>query len=127
MTFEEKQQLALKFLSILGKPDADVVRELAVQDVIIWTFPGSNPHSARGTALHYLSPRFRALALFSRRHHSAWLDRRARRLKNLHNNGNSFRFALAIRQRALGLTKQHKFISPNDDRKRRSSGNKQSQ
>ena len=67
MTFEEKQQLALKFLSILGKPDADVVRELAVQDVIIWTFPGSNPHSARGTALHYLSPRFRALALFSRR------------------------------------------------------------
>jgi hypothetical protein len=81
MTFEEKQQLALKFLSILGKPDADVVRELAVQDVIIWTFPGSNPHSARGPALHYLSPRFRALALFSRRHHSAWLDRRARRLK----------------------------------------------
>jgi CubicO group peptidase (beta-lactamase class C family) len=43
------------------------------------------------------------------------------------NNGNSFRFALAIRQRALGLTKKHKFISPNDDRKRRSSGKKQSQ
>jgi len=43
------------------------------------------------------------------------------------NNGNSFRFALAIRQRALGLTKKHKFISPNDDRKRRSSRKKQSQ
>src|SRR5258708_40258085 len=41
------------------------------------------------------------------------------------NNGNSFRFALAIRQPALGLTKKHNFISPNDDRKPRSSGNKQ--
>jgi hypothetical protein len=43
------------------------------------------------------------------------------------NNGHSFRFALAIRQPALGLTEEHNFISPNDDRKRRSSGNKQSQ
>jgi len=43
------------------------------------------------------------------------------------NNGHSFRFALAIRQPALGLTKKHNFISPNDDRKRRSGGNKQSQ
>jgi len=34
--------------------------------------------------------------------------------------GHSFRFALAIRQRAFGLTKKH-FISPNDVRKRGSS------
>lgn len=38
------------------------------------------------------------------------------------NNRHSFRFALAIRQPALGLTKKHNFISPNDDRKRRSEG-----
>jgi hypothetical protein len=41
--------------------------------------------------------------------------------------GHSFRFALAIRQRAFGLTKKHNFISPNDDRKRGSSADKQSQ
>jgi hypothetical protein len=41
-------------------------------------------------------------------------------------NKGSFRFALAIRKPTLGLTKKHNFISPNDDRKRRSSGNKQS-
>ena len=41
--------------------------------------------------------------------------------------GHSLRFALAIRQLALCLTEKHNFISPNDDRKRGSSGNKQSQ
>jgi hypothetical protein len=43
------------------------------------------------------------------------------------NNGHSLRFALAIRQLALRLTKKHKFISPKDDRKRGSSDNEQSQ
>jgi Second Messenger Oligonucleotide or Dinucleotide Synthetase domain len=43
------------------------------------------------------------------------------------NNGRSLRFALAIRQLALCLTKKHNFISPKDDRKRGSSDNKQSQ
>jgi hypothetical protein len=31
------------------------------------------------------------------------------------NDEHSFRFALAIRQCALGLTKKHNFISPHDD------------
>lgn len=49
MNDEQKQKLALKFLSILGKPDADVVRQIAAADVI-WTFPGTSQISgeARG-------------------------------------------------------------------------------
>jgi hypothetical protein len=43
------------------------------------------------------------------------------------NSGFSLRFELPIRQLVLGLTKKHNFISPNDDRKRGSSGNKLSQ
>jgi hypothetical protein len=43
------------------------------------------------------------------------------------NDGHLSRFALGIRQRALGLTKKYNFISPNDDRERKSSANKQCQ
>src|ERR1700737_4975885 len=43
------------------------------------------------------------------------------------NNGHSLRFALAMWQLALGLREKHNFISPKDDRKRGSSGKKQSQ
>ncbi|MEI9929507.1 MAG: hypothetical protein WDM89_02780 [Rhizomicrobium sp.] len=51
MTNDEKQQLARKFLSVLGKPDEAVVKSVAVDDVI-WTFPGSTAISgeARGAA-----------------------------------------------------------------------------
>jgi uncharacterized protein len=41
MDDEQKQKLALQFLSILGKPDARVVRDVAVEDVT-WTFPGTS-------------------------------------------------------------------------------------
>lgn len=33
MTLAEKQRLALKFLSILGRPDIDVLKEVAVEDM----------------------------------------------------------------------------------------------
>jgi len=51
MTDEEKQQMARKFLSVLGRPDADVVRSVVVEDMV-WTFPGSTPISgeAHGVA-----------------------------------------------------------------------------
>jgi ketosteroid isomerase-like protein len=51
MTDDQKQQLARKFLSVLSAPDEDVVRNVAVEDVI-WTFPGSSPISgeAHGVA-----------------------------------------------------------------------------
>ena len=47
MDNERKQKLALKFLSILGKPDAGVVKEVTVEDVV-WTFPGHKPDLRRG-------------------------------------------------------------------------------
>jgi hypothetical protein len=45
-------------------------------------------------------------------------------MQNRRTQAHSFRFALAIRQPALCMTKKHNFISPNDDRKRGSSSNK---
>ncbi len=44
MTREEKRQLASRFLSILSQPDADVIRSVAVEDVV-WSFPGASPIS----------------------------------------------------------------------------------
>ena len=41
MDNEQKQKLAIKFLSILGKPGASVVRDVAVEDMI-WTFLGTS-------------------------------------------------------------------------------------
>jgi hypothetical protein len=41
MTHGEQQQLARTFLSVLGSPDAEVIRHVAVEDVI-WSFPGSS-------------------------------------------------------------------------------------
>jgi ketosteroid isomerase-like protein len=44
MTDEQKQQLGRAFLSVLGHPDAEVVRSVAAEDVI-WSFPGASPIS----------------------------------------------------------------------------------
>jgi uncharacterized protein len=44
MTDDQKQQLARKFLTVLSAPDEDIIRGVAVKDVI-WTFPGSSPIS----------------------------------------------------------------------------------
>jgi uncharacterized protein len=51
MTYDKKQQMARKFLSVLGKPDEAVVKSVSVDDVI-WSFPGSSVISgeARGAA-----------------------------------------------------------------------------
>ena len=43
MTAEKKQELARKFLSVLSHPDAEVVKSVAVEDVV-WSFPGASPH-----------------------------------------------------------------------------------
>ena len=40
MTQDGQQQLARAFLSVLRTPDADVIRRVAVEDVV-WSFPGS--------------------------------------------------------------------------------------
>ena len=41
MTIEDKQTLARRFLSVLGHPDAEVVKSVAVKDVV-WSFPGKS-------------------------------------------------------------------------------------
>jgi ketosteroid isomerase-like protein len=49
MTNGQKLELARKFLSVLSAPDEDVVKSVAVDDVL-WTFPGTSRISgeARG-------------------------------------------------------------------------------
>lgn len=49
MPVENHEDQARKFLSILAHPDAEVVKTVAIED-IVWTFPGTGPISgeARG-------------------------------------------------------------------------------
>jgi ketosteroid isomerase-like protein len=51
MTNGQKLELARKFLSVLSAPDEDVVKSVAVDDVL-WTFPGTRRISgeARGAS-----------------------------------------------------------------------------
>jgi hypothetical protein len=44
MTEDEKKRQAQRFLSLLGNPNEDVLRSVAVEDVT-WTFPGTSPIS----------------------------------------------------------------------------------
>lgn len=44
MTHGEQEQLARAFLSVLLTPDTDLIRRVAVEDVV-WSFPGSTPIS----------------------------------------------------------------------------------
>jgi uncharacterized protein len=41
MSIESREVLARRFLSILGHPDADIIRSVAVDDVV-WSFPGAS-------------------------------------------------------------------------------------
>jgi uncharacterized protein len=51
MSYEQKEQAARAFLSVLGKPDAAVLKTVVAGDVT-WSFPGASPISgeARGVA-----------------------------------------------------------------------------
>jgi uncharacterized protein len=40
MTHDEQEHLARAFLSVLRTPDTDLIRRVAVEDVV-WSFPGS--------------------------------------------------------------------------------------
>ncbi len=61
MTNDEKQLLARKFLSVLGKPDEAVVRSVAVDDVI-WTFPGSSVISGEAHGASEIIKRAKTIA-----------------------------------------------------------------
>jgi ketosteroid isomerase-like protein len=63
MDDQQKQTLALKFLSILGKPDAGVIREVAVEDVV-WSFPGTSQISGEAHGVDGLMKRANTIASY---------------------------------------------------------------
>jgi hypothetical protein len=89
MTLEEKQRLALKFLSILGRPDIDLLKEVAVKDMI-WTFPGSSAVSANCV----MTPNDpKSLLAFPSRH---WRRPRAVPVQRAHHSAASFGVTVLI-------------------------------
>jgi uncharacterized protein len=63
MDNEQKQKLALKFLSILGKPDASVVKDVVVEDVV-WTFPGTSQISGEAHGVDAIMKRSHTIASY---------------------------------------------------------------
>jgi ketosteroid isomerase-like protein len=64
MTNEEKLQLAKKFLSVLSAPDTDVVKSVAVDDVL-WTFPGSAIISGEAHGVDGVMKRAKTIASYA--------------------------------------------------------------
>ena len=63
MDYEQKQKLTIKFLSILGRPDASVARAVAVEDMI-WTFPGTSQISGEAHGIDAILKRARTIASY---------------------------------------------------------------
>ncbi len=63
MTLDERQQLARKFLSVLGHPDAEVVKAVAVDDVV-WSFPGESAISGEAHGVEGVMKRARTIASY---------------------------------------------------------------
>jgi uncharacterized protein len=61
VTAEKQQQLARKFLSILGRPDAELVRNVTIDDVV-WSFPGTSPISGEARGVDAIMRRARTIA-----------------------------------------------------------------
>ena len=49
MTSQDMETLARRFLSVLGSPDAEVVKSVTVEEVV-WSFPGKSPIREKLTA-----------------------------------------------------------------------------
>ena len=63
MTQEEKLQLARKFLSVLSAPDEEVVKSIAVVDML-WTFPGSSIISGEAHGVSGVMKRAKTIASY---------------------------------------------------------------
>jgi uncharacterized protein len=63
MTLDEKQQLARRFLSVLGHPDAEVVRSVTVDDVV-WSFPGGSKISGEAHGVEGVMARAATIASY---------------------------------------------------------------
>ena len=58
MTLDDKQSLARRFLSVLGHPDAEVVKSVAIDDVV-WSFPGDSRISGEAHGVEGIMERAR--------------------------------------------------------------------
>jgi uncharacterized protein len=63
MSAENYEDLARRFLSILGHPDAEVVETVAVEDMI-WTFPGTSSISGEARGAESIMRRARTIASY---------------------------------------------------------------
>jgi hypothetical protein len=63
MTTDEKQQLALTFLSVLSHPDAAIVRSVTVED-FVWSFPGASKISGEARGVDGVMKRAQTIASY---------------------------------------------------------------
>jgi ketosteroid isomerase-like protein len=63
MTSQDMEKLTRRFLSVLGHPDAEVVKSVAVDDVV-WTFPGKSPISGEVRGVEGIMKRARTIASY---------------------------------------------------------------
>jgi ketosteroid isomerase-like protein len=63
LTDQEKLALARRFLSVLARPDPDVVKSVAVDDVV-WSFPGTSPISGEARGIDGVMNRAKVISSF---------------------------------------------------------------
>jgi ketosteroid isomerase-like protein len=63
MTAEKKQQFARMFLSVLSHPDAEMVKNVAVED-FVWSFPGASPISGEAHGVAGVMKRAQTIASY---------------------------------------------------------------
>jgi uncharacterized protein len=63
MSTSNKEALARRFLSVLGHPNAEVVKGVSVDDMI-WSFPGSASISGEARGVDGIMQRARAIASY---------------------------------------------------------------
>jgi uncharacterized protein len=61
MTRDDQQRVARTFLTVLSSPDPDVIRQVAIEDVI-WSFPGSSAISGIARGVEGVMERARTIA-----------------------------------------------------------------
>jgi uncharacterized protein len=63
MSTKEKEALARRFLSVLGHPDAEVVKSVSADDVV-WSFPGAASISGEARGVDGIMQRARTIASY---------------------------------------------------------------
>jgi uncharacterized protein len=63
VTPQRKEDLARKFLTVLSHPDADVIKDVATEDVI-WSFPGGSPISGEAHGVDEIVKRGKTISSY---------------------------------------------------------------